>query len=297
MGFQMKNRTEKRKKAGFMIAVFVLLLSVFAIGTVVYAADPPQGLLQKVGISLEDFRIGLKGHFHKTYNPKPYPSIEEYKKAKEKQVAALFEQYRSEGKDVQTAMKWAKYNTYSDSERRRYEKNVYMAFRMNGKDNREAMELMNKYFAVVDTPWEGWTDFGDATKSYHEGLELGKAYDKKLLLSGKHITVRMKAALNDKPFGSVSPKDVSRAIEKSYGIRIDTKSVEMPEIKLFGTYGFKVHLRKKVIVEMFVDVVPEQQNDVLTSARREQLLDMPGMSEDSRKLGDARKLEDSRKYR
>lgn len=62
MSFQMrKNRT----KASVILAVFVFLFSLLAVGAVVRAeasqqGDPPQGLLDKYRISREDFEIGRK---------------------------------------------------------------------------------------------------------------------------------------------------------------------------------------------------------------------------------------------
>ena len=113
---------------------------------------------------------------------------------------------------------------------------------------------MLKFFKVIDTPWDGWT------AEFHRERDLQDARAKQQLLNGKHVTVTAKAGVEGKFFGSVTPKDLSKAIEAAYGQKIDKRLIEMPNIKAFGNHDFKVRLADGVIADMVVEVVPEQSN-------------------------------------
>ena len=80
----------------------------------------------------------------------------------------------------------------------------------------------------------------------HEEQEIIQAQKLKEKLDGK--TVRVTLLYN------VSVKDIATVIKEQFGIDIDKKSIELPEIKNTGTYHFKVKIASGVVAAMAVVV-------------------------------------------
>ena len=60
----------------------------------------------------------------------------------------------------------------------------------------------------------------------------------------------MKAGEGGKAFGSVSSKEIGKAIEDQIGLEIDKKKLVLPEpIKTFGTHEVPVKLHKDVVAK------------------------------------------------
>ena len=69
------------------------------------------------------------------------------------------------------------------------------------------------------------------------------------------ITLKMKAGEGGKAFGSVSSKEIGKAIEDQIGLEIDKKKLVLPEpIKTFGTHEVPVKLHKDVVAKLAVKV-------------------------------------------
>ena len=79
--------------------------------------------------------------------------------------------------------------------------------------------------------------------------ELGERLEK------SSVTLSIKAGEGGKAFGSVSSKEISKAIEDQLGIEIDKKKLILPEpLKTFGTHEVPVKLHKDVTAKLAVKV-------------------------------------------
>ena len=82
--------------------------------------------------------------------------------------------------------------------------------------------------------------------------ELGKKLE-----SGK-VEVAIKTGEGGKVFGSVSSKEISAAVEKQMGLKVDKKKIQLKEqIKTLGTHNVPVKLHAKVTAELKVVVKGE----------------------------------------
>ena len=79
--------------------------------------------------------------------------------------------------------------------------------------------------------------------------ELGEKLEK------SSVTLSIKAGDNGKAFGSVSSKEISKAIQEQLNLEIDKKKLVLPEpLKTFGTHEVPVKLHKDVTVKLSVKV-------------------------------------------
>ena len=82
--------------------------------------------------------------------------------------------------------------------------------------------------------------------------ELGKKIE-----AGK-VEVAIKTGEGGKVFGSVSSKEISAAVEKQMGLKVDKKKIQLKEqIKTLGTHVVPVKLHAKVTAELKVVVKAE----------------------------------------
>ena len=69
------------------------------------------------------------------------------------------------------------------------------------------------------------------------------------------MTLSIKAGDNGKAFGSVSGKEIAKAIQEQLGLDIDKKKLVLPEpLKTFGTHEVPVKLHRDVTVKLAVKV-------------------------------------------
>lgn len=86
--------------------------------------------------------------------------------------------------------------------------------------------------------------------------QLQAAKDLAAELSEKSVTVSIKAGEGGKAFGSVSSKEIGKAIEDQLKLKIDKKKLVLPEpLKTFGTHEVPVKLHKDVTGKLAVKVV------------------------------------------
>ena len=99
----------------------------------------------------------------------------------------------------------------------------------------------------------------EATPKALNDLKLQKANAQRIedqKLSKLSVTVSMKAGEGGKAFGSVSGKEISRAITEQLQMDIDKKKFLMPEpLKTFGTHEVPIKLHKDVTAKLAVKVV------------------------------------------
>ena len=89
-----------------------------------------------------------------------------------------------------------------------------------------------------------------------EDQKLSEAKELAEKLSKLSVTVSMKAGEGGKAFGSVSGKEISRAITEQLQMDIDKKKFLMPEpLKTFGTHEVPIKLHKDVTAKLAVKVV------------------------------------------
>lgn len=93
----------------------------------------------------------------------------------------------------------------------------------------------------------------NADKIAAEQLAAAKALGERLEKSS--ITLSIKAGEGGKAFGSVSGKEIAKAIEDQLGIEVDKKKLVLPEpLKTFGTHEVPIKLHKDVTAKLAVKV-------------------------------------------
>lgn len=109
----------------------------------------------------------------------------------------------------------------------------------------------------------------EATPQNLNDLKLRKANDAKIAaeelaaakqlaedLSGKKITLAIKAGEGGRAFGSVSTKEIVKAIKDQLGMDIDKKKLILPEpIRSFGVTEVPIRLHRDVTGKLDVHVV------------------------------------------
>lgn len=89
-----------------------------------------------------------------------------------------------------------------------------------------------------------------AAQQFQEAKELGAK------LEASSVTLSIKAGDNGKAFGSVSGKEIAKAVQDQLGLEIDKKKLVLPEpLKTFGTHEVPVKLHKDVTAKLAVKVV------------------------------------------
>lgn len=93
----------------------------------------------------------------------------------------------------------------------------------------------------------------NADKIAAEQLAAAKELGEKLGASS--VTLSIKAGDNGKAFGSVSGKEIAKAIQDQLGLDIDKKKLVLPEpLKTFGNHEVPVKLHKDVTAKLTVKV-------------------------------------------
>ena len=89
-----------------------------------------------------------------------------------------------------------------------------------------------------------------AAKLLEEARELGAKLEK------APVTLSIKAGENGKAFGSVSSKEISKAVQEQLGLDIDKKKLVLADpIKTLGTHEVPVKLHRDVTAKLSVKVV------------------------------------------
>ena len=85
--------------------------------------------------------------------------------------------------------------------------------------------------------------------------QLAKAKELGEKLEKSSVTLSIKAGDNGKAFGSVSSKEIGKAIQEQLGLEIDKKKLVLPEpLKTFGNHEVPVKLHKDVTAKLTVKV-------------------------------------------
>lgn len=108
----------------------------------------------------------------------------------------------------------------------------------------------------------------EATSKHLNDLKLQKQNEEKIAaehlaqaeklageLSGKSVTLSIKAGSDGRAFGSVSTKEISAAAKEQLGYDLDKKKMNLKEpIKSIGTFHVPIKLHPKVTAELKVIV-------------------------------------------
>ena len=86
---------------------------------------------------------------------------------------------------------------------------------------------------------------------------VAEAKEKKEQLEKIKVDLKAKSGPDGKLYGSVTSMDVSDAIEKASGLKIDKRKVVMDNIKKQGEYEVKVKLFENVVASVKINVVSE----------------------------------------
>lgn len=94
----------------------------------------------------------------------------------------------------------------------------------------------------------------NADKIAAEQLAAAKELAEKIEKSS--VTLSIKAGDNGKAFGSVSGKEIARAVLEQLSLEIDKKKMVLPEpLKTFGTHEVPIKLHREVTAKLPVKVV------------------------------------------
>lgn len=75
-------------------------------------------------------------------------------------------------------------------------------------------------------------------------------------LEGKTVSITARAGSSDRLFGSITSQDVADAMQKSLGINVDKRKIQLIDpIKSLGTFTVPVKLHNDVTVPVSVQVV------------------------------------------
>jgi len=91
-----------------------------------------------------------------------------------------------------------------------------------------------------------------------KGRDLKAAEDLRGKLEGVSLSIKKKAGVDGRLFGSVTPKDIFDAVKDTFGVEIDKKNVKIDEpIKMTGSYTVSIHLQQGVNTTVKVEVEQE----------------------------------------
>ena len=88
----------------------------------------------------------------------------------------------------------------------------------------------------------------------HGEQELQTAKELAKKLDGQYVEISAQYGVDGTFFGSVTSKDIAEAIELRFGITIDKRKIETPEIKRCGSFDIKINLYTGVVCRMTVVV-------------------------------------------
>lgn len=86
--------------------------------------------------------------------------------------------------------------------------------------------------------------------------QLQAAKDLAAFIGEKSVTLAIKAGEGGRAFGSVSSKEIAKAIAEQLSLDIDKKKLILPEpLKTFGTHEVPIKIHKEVTAKLAVKVV------------------------------------------
>ena len=90
-------------------------------------------------------------------------------------------------------------------------------------------------------------------KAYHKQVERDNFGVEAKKLEGKKVIIKVKVGDNGKLFGAITNKEVAENLNKM-GIVVDKKMINLPLIKLVGSYSAKARFAEKIEAKFTVVV-------------------------------------------
>lgn len=80
-------------------------------------------------------------------------------------------------------------------------------------------------------------------------------------LEGKEVILKAKVGAKDRLFGSITSADIASELEKTSGVIIDRRKIELDEpIRQLGSFSLAIRLAKDIIPKIKVTVVEEESS-------------------------------------
>ncbi len=98
----------------------------------------------------------------------------------------------------------------------------------------------------------------NAAQQFHKNMEEQKAHNIADRLKEVTVNLTAKAGNGGRLFGSITSKDVAKALEEQTGIKVDKRKIDLPDgIKSCGTTEVKVQLYPQIYGTFKVSVTEE----------------------------------------
>lgn len=95
----------------------------------------------------------------------------------------------------------------------------------------------------------------EASKKYKEDCEKAAAKELAEKIEKLKVTVGIQTGADGRAYGSVSGKDVAEELEKTHGISIDKRKIEMETVKAAGDYTATVKVYPGIQAKLALSVV------------------------------------------
>ena len=94
-------------------------------------------------------------------------------------------------------------------------------------------------------------------QAYHKQQERNAFAEEAKKLSNQLLTLTVKVGENGKLFGAVTSQEIANEIKNKLGINIEKKKLDVPNIKLIGTYDIKARFCEGITAQFKVDIQPQ----------------------------------------
>ena len=89
-----------------------------------------------------------------------------------------------------------------------------------------------------------------SAQKHREEVERQQAQDTAKTLAGKIIRVEARGAEGGRLYGSVTSQEIADALEKQYGVKVEKRRIDSPNIRNAGDYTVSVWLYAGITAEM-----------------------------------------------
>lgn len=94
----------------------------------------------------------------------------------------------------------------------------------------------------------------EMSKAHHLAVEKANAEAAAKTLEGKSLRISAKAGANGRLFGSVTSKEITEQIKKTFDIDIDKKKIVVEDIRSFGTFECTVKVYTGISAKIYIVV-------------------------------------------
>ena len=94
----------------------------------------------------------------------------------------------------------------------------------------------------------------EEAEKHRKAVEIEYAQKAAAALNGQTLHIKAKAGQGGKLFGSVTSKEISEQIKKSYNFDVDKRKISSDDIKSYGTYEAEIKLYSGISAKIYVQV-------------------------------------------